>query len=54
MHFQWASDDRWSQHVRCGCGLSWNYVTLINRHVNVMCSTENRHIWARNQNCVGY
>ena len=20
----------------------------------VMCSTKNRHIWARNQNCVGY
>ena len=33
MHFQWASDDRWSQHVRCGRGrgLCWNDVTLTNR-----------------------
>ena len=24
MHFQWASDDRWNQHVRSGRGLYWN------------------------------
>ena len=24
MHFQWASDDRWSEHVRSGRGLCWN------------------------------
>ena len=29
MHFfQWASDDRWTQHVVSGRGLCWNYVTL--------------------------
>ena len=33
MHFQWASDDLWSQHVRSGRGLCWNYVTLMNRMV---------------------
>ena len=32
MHFQWATDDRCSQHVRCGRGLCWNVrPTLTNR-----------------------
>ena len=28
MHFQWDSDDRWSQHMWSGRGLCWNCVTL--------------------------
>ena len=31
MHFQWTSDDRWSQHVQSGRRLRWNCVTLTNK-----------------------
>ena len=31
MHFQSALEELWSQHVRNGRGLCWNYVTLTNR-----------------------
>ena len=45
MHFQWASDDRWSQHVRSGRGLCWNYVTLMNRILHIYVdSTGDSHV----------